>query len=176
MATIKTAKKKSWKPSSMEMEVYLATFLDARSNLVVPNVSWGLGLHHEADLVAVSSAGYAKEIEIKVTRQDLKADLKKRHDHPDRGVFKQLFFAVPAFLVEDAKTWAPAKAGIIGVDEGGFVWNVRMAAVTKVKPLPADTIQTLYRLAAMRIWTLKKKLLEVYRAKNKCLTPDSIPV
>ena len=46
-------------------------FFNYRANLIVPNISWGLGLH-ECDLLVLTSSGYATEIEIKVSKADLK--------------------------------------------------------------------------------------------------------
>ena len=65
-----TAKLKITTP---EMEVALAAFFDSRRNLIVPCVHWGMNMH-EGDLLMVSMAGYCTEIEIKVTRADLKND------------------------------------------------------------------------------------------------------
>ena len=42
-----------------------------RTDIVVPNLSWGL-LNHEADLAIIRKSGYLTEIEIKRSYQDLK--------------------------------------------------------------------------------------------------------
>ena len=64
--------------TAAEIEVVVAQYFDPRRNVIVPNVWWGWGLRHECDLVVMTKTGYAYEVEIKVSRSDLKADLKKR--------------------------------------------------------------------------------------------------
>ena len=46
-------------------------------NIVVPNVSHSFFSFHEADLISLSQAGYATEVEIKTNRADLIADKKR---------------------------------------------------------------------------------------------------
>ena len=58
-----------------------------RSDIMVPNVSWGL-LPYEADFVVISKSGYMTEIEIKRSWEDFKADFKKDHKHDDERVYK----------------------------------------------------------------------------------------
>jgi len=62
-----------------EMEIALVRFFNYRTNLIVPNVHWGMNMH-ECDLLMVSKAGYCTEIEIKVTRADIKRTRKSRTD------------------------------------------------------------------------------------------------
>ena len=95
-----------------EIELAVAGYFGIRQHLIVPNVSWGFtGLYYEADLVVVTKAGYAKEIEIKASRQDLIKDKSKKHNHNCRK-FKELYFAIPKKLLKDIEH-IPEKAGIL---------------------------------------------------------------
>ena len=51
-------------PSLIKMEIAIARSWNYRRHLIVPNVSWGFGVH-ECDLLVISPSGYATEIEIK---------------------------------------------------------------------------------------------------------------
>jgi hypothetical protein len=52
-----------------EMEVELGRYFNYRQNIIVSNVSWGLGIH-ECDLLIITKSGYATEVEIKVSLSD----------------------------------------------------------------------------------------------------------
>lgn len=64
------------KLKTIDIEVAVATYLNVRTNLIVPNISWGMFLH-ECDLLVLTPAGFAWEIEIKTTKADLIKDQKK---------------------------------------------------------------------------------------------------
>jgi len=95
---------------TIEMEIAVANHFNARQNLIVPNVSWGFCIH-ECDLLIVTKAGYLYEVEIKVSRGDLKNDMKKQHNHYDSRI-KNLYFAIPKKLEKDIE-FIPKEAGIM---------------------------------------------------------------
>lgn len=154
--------------NAKQVEYAVARMFGARQNLIVPNVSWGfLGLHYEADMIVVNKNGYAKEIEIKVSKADLVRDGSKKHNH-DCGKFKELYFAIPEKLLEH-REYIPERAGIIVVKEieGYYSKGKYLRASIEKKPVinGADklTLQEKYelaRLGTMRIWNLKHKILE----------------
>jgi len=43
---------------SLDIEIAVMEYLGTRTNLIVPNVSWGMDLH-ECDILSLSKAGYA---------------------------------------------------------------------------------------------------------------------
>jgi len=88
----------------------LSKFFDRRANLMVPNVSWGFGVH-ECDILLVTKAGYGVEVEIKVSAADLKKDVEKYHKHSSRKL-KLLYFAIP-FYLEPLIPFIPAHAGVV---------------------------------------------------------------
>jgi len=153
------------KMKAIDVELAVVRLFGYRQNLIIPNVSWGFStLHYEADLVVVTKAGYAKEVEIKVSKYDLIKDKKKRHSH-NFHKFKELYFAIPDHLLQ-YREHIPERAGIISVikSNGGF-WACyeRKAARNSANPLSNSERYELARLGALRIWDLKRKL----RTKTK---------
>ncbi len=146
-----------------EMEIALASWFDYRQNLIVPNVYWGMNMH-ECDLLVVSRVGYVTEVEIKVSRADLRKDAEKKHGHNGGRVIKFLYFALPESLKEAALEFVPERAGILTVwddrDHGLRVRRVRDALPNKVATKMSDSERyKVARLGALRIWNLKRKLL-----------------
>ena len=154
------------KITTPEMECALAGWFDYRQNLIVPCVYWGVGYYtHECDLLIVSRAGYVTEVEIKISRSDLRADAKKAHGHQNQRI-KYLYFAVPEKLEAAALEFAPERAGIITVrDYAPGQWSPlckRIRAPTCIKHAPKMTDAERYkvaRLGALRIWNLKRDLV-----------------
>jgi hypothetical protein len=156
---------------AIEIEYVVANMFGIRRNIIVPNACWGLGVH-ECDLLIIRESGSAVEIEIKVSKSDLKKDAEKRHGHLNKKI-KQLYFAVPESLAEACIEYAPQRAGIITVE----AWTtypfgkatIRRKAVANKLAIgftPEET-QKAARLAAMRIWGLKEKLIRLQRKVNK---------
>lgn len=155
-----------------EMECAVVRFLDYRSNLIVPNVYWGMNMH-ECDLLVVSKAGYLTEIEIKITRADLRADKKKLHGHRCPRI-KRLFFALPDYL-EHCIDMVPERAGIILVRPNSVDYKanpfwiprcreIRPAQRNKVAHKISDADRyKIARLGALRIWRLKDMIAKQAR-------------
>ena len=91
------------KLTTQRMEVILAQHFGIRETIVVPNVSWGL-INHEADLLVLKPSGWAEEVEIKISRSDLRRDLKKNRGrgHMSSDLIWKLWFAVPAEMATAA--------------------------------------------------------------------------
>ncbi len=150
-----------------EMECALANWLGYRANLIVPNVHWGLSGMHECDLLVVSRAGYLTEIEIKISRADLRADARKWHGHNSNRI-KRLFFALPDYL-EHCLHMVPERAGIILVRaednvRGEYPYHPRCREIRAAKRnkaagkiSEADRYKVA-RLGALRIWNLKRQI------------------
>lgn len=69
-----------------------------RSDIMVPNVSWGL-LPYEADFVDINKSGYLTEIEIKRSFEDFKKDFSKKHNHDDERVY-YFYYCVPESIYD----------------------------------------------------------------------------
>ena len=152
------------------MEVALAAFFNYSINLIVPNVHWGMNMH-ECDLLMVSKAGYCTEIEIKISRADLKNDAKKRHGHFSNRI-KYLYFAIPTYL-EHCIELVPERAGIVTVRPGTqtatiegstYLFEPRCKIIRRPRPSKATKMTDrerykVARLGAIRIWNLKRKII-----------------
>ena len=164
------------------MEICLSEYFNARINTIVPNISWGMGMH-EVDLLVLTPAGYAYEIEIKISKVDLLADLKKRHGHRSTKISK-LYFAIPDYLQCSADR-IPKHAGILIISEVEKYSWLKDNAETFLKVECVRDPQNkgrykftekerinMLRLGAMRIWTLKKKI-QKYQKTPKQSTYDA---
>lgn len=141
--------------NTTEIELAIANHFCYRSNIIVPNVFWGMGLNYEADIVVLRPSGLAVEIEIKISKAGIKADLKKAVQHNSR-LFKELWFAVPMELSTDLNI--PAHAGILAVTKS-FVKRVRLPKRRSDAIVWDNTRrQKLLELGVMRIWGLKENL------------------
>jgi len=154
-----------------DIEILVARHFSYRRNLIVPNVSWGLGFRHELDMLIVSPVGWATEIEIKVSLSDLKADTHKRHNH-ESPKLRQLYFAVPEKLEAHAMELIPERAGLIVIrDDPRYRYRVDIAKSPKINSMarkltPAE-ITKLGHLAAMRIWSLKEVIYRLQRERKE---------
>jgi hypothetical protein len=153
----------------------------------VPNVSWGWGLNHEADMIVLRPSGLCDEIEIKTTASDIRADLKKRVGHWGSRRIARVWFAVPASLADNADI--PAAAGVLSVIRGqqhhvDGIWAWRpwqpgdtswVDHVKVVRPaklveksrrmtVTAEQRLKLAELGTLRIWSLKAALASKSRS------------
>ena len=146
---------------TLDMEIALMGYFDIRRKLVVPNISWGF-FRHECDLVSISEAGYATEIEIKISKSDLKKDAEKKHGHFDSRI-SYLIFAIPDYM-EDCIDLIPERAGIILVDKNLRCRTLRRPKQNNKYKFSLEEMYKIARLGAMRILGLKIKIRN-YRNK-----------
>lgn len=171
--------------TTLEMEIALAAHFNHRQNLIVPNVHWGFFIH-EIDLLVVTKAGYAYEVEIKVSKADLVKDKDKRHQHHDsRGRIKYLYFAIPGKLVSEI-SHIPARAGIVTVKKYMATWGrygtggyekyekeaydcqvIRQPETLGAYKFSDSERYAIARLGALRIWSMKDKLLKIARDERE---------
>lgn len=159
------------KLTSLYIETLVARRWNIRQHTIVPNVSWGLGLH-ECDVLIVSKSGYATEVEIKVSKSDLKKDAEKRHGHINKKI-KDLYFAIPEKLLA-YQEFIPEHAGILVVKahkepgHGFYIEKVRdPISLKNAVKLTDDERRQLMRLGCMRIWRLKETILSHINDKNE---------
>jgi len=166
-------KKVKEKPATtIEMEIGIAKMFGIRRNVIVPNISWGLGLH-ECDLLVLRTSGYAVEVEIKRTVYDFRKDFEKIHGHYDRqNRIVEFYYAFPENIYEKCKDLVPKEAGIIlcksYVD---YKKRFKVKAYvkkkakrnTKARKMNQKEQQQIIRLGALRIWTLKEKIARYER-------------
>lgn len=160
------------KITTIEIEGRVANYFGVRQCIIVPNISWGAGIH-ECDLLIVRKSGAAIEVEIKVSRSDLKKDLDKPHHHNDKRV-KELYFAIPDYL-KNCIEFIPEHAGILLISRNTR-WGYDGLLCEKLRdPTPnkghtkftPDEVLNIARLGTMRIWALKRKIINKKRTKIK---------
>jgi hypothetical protein len=146
-----------------DIEIAVSAYFGARKCLIVPNISWGMGLH-ECDLLVLKDCGWAVEVEIKVSVSDLKRDLGKAHGHKSPKI-RNLFFAMPETMRAHSDS-VPAAAGILLVGEGGYVEKTRAAAdVSDYRFTDAERMN-MGRLGTLRMWSLKRSLRDLRRDRD----------
>jgi hypothetical protein len=154
----------------LDIECAVMAHFKPYSNIIVPNVSWGL-FNHECDLIVATKGGCVYEIEIKTSRQDLIKDKQKRHGHNDSRI-AFLYFAIPTKLMPFIEH-IPEHAGIIEIAEGGYVEVRRKPMSKSTYRLNEQEMFKLARLGAMRILALKTTVkgllsdLDTLRKANK---------
>lgn len=143
-----------------EIEIAVAKMFGYRGNVIVPNVIYGAGLH-ECDLLVINKNNYATEVEIKVSKQDLKADFKKKHGHQNIKI-KHLYYAIPDYLLQDAISLIPhTHAGIIVCtrypSNPGVYAKIHRKALRfgEFRAMTHQEVANIGRLAAIRMWNLK---------------------
>ena len=161
---------------STDIEIAVSALINFRVNVIVPNVSWGLGLNHECDVLVLDSKNRFTEIEIKISKSDLMRDLKKIHGHRSKYI-SRLAFAVPFELVETCEKVLDKSVGIIVVKAiskgvGTYyeaTWYRQCRHNKFSEKVPEKMIRKFFELGCMRIWTLKRHL----KQKQKQILTDT---
>jgi len=155
--------------TTIEIEERVAQYFGPRQSLIVPNISWGMDLH-ECDLLIIGKSGYGIEVEIKISRADLKKDLEKSHNHRDDRI-REFYFAIPEYL-KDSISLIPEHAGVLilsrTTDNRLYCRRLRDAVVNRnCTPFTEKEMFNVARLGTMRIWSLKRKIIETRRKKKQ---------
>ncbi len=173
------------KLNSADIEVAIANYFKPRTHLMVPNISWGMGLH-ECDMLILNGSNYAVEVEIKISKSDIKKDLEKKHGHNSNRI-RRLFFAIPEHLNKpDVIELIPERAGILVVSERLPVYQslpygdpniisyymqprctvIRNAKINKAaRPFTAEERIDMGRLGMLRYWGIRS----VYKEDNNVI-------
>ncbi len=143
--------------TAREIEIAVTHYFGITTHVIVPNVSYGM-FGYELDMVVLNSNSfYAYEVEIKISRSDLKKDGEKRHQHENNGI-RLLYFAMPEKM-EKCSDLVPARAGILLVDAEGRVRLIRRpTAYANARKWTVQEAYKLGRLGCMRISDLRDRL------------------
>lgn len=178
--------------TTLEMEINLMRYLDFKRNIIVTNItpiSQLVGF--ETDILSLSQSGYATALEIKVSKADLKADLKKYHiislDYQRKLTLKNLYknikyfyYAVPQELEDEALRQIPDFTGlyVVKTRQHPQIEGIEITEIYEVKkPQQINPVKwndkmksQLTRLGCMRIFSLKKQcksqLTEIARLRQ----------
>lgn len=134
--------------------------------MILPRARWGIHkINHECDMIALSKNNVLTEIEIKISKSDLIADKRKRHNHKS-DVISRLFYAVPEHLVEFALTFIPEYAGLIKC-HNGYSTIIKRPTYKKSDKLSESDIKHMYELLQMRYWSEKTREHNRIQKKSK---------
>lgn len=154
------------KITTFEIESAVAIYFGFRENIIVPNISWGAHLH-ECDLLIIRKSGHGIEVEIKISKSDLKNDFKKEHNHIDRyNRIREFYYAIPEYM-EDCIPLIPERAGIISVSKNiiaGTVYTqcrtIRKSKInTTASKFCDNEILKIAHLGTMRLWSSRAKYI-----------------
>jgi hypothetical protein len=147
--------------TELEIQYWVAhRYFGTRRNIIIPNLSWGM-FNYELDLCVLNCKSlYAQEVEIKISKADLKRDKEKwKWQYPgyNYDLIRQIWFAMPLKL-KDCIELVPEKAGIIFLDCKGYPHMERRPKINPVaKRWTLEQAFNLGRLGTMRMWNLKRK-------------------
>ena len=169
---------------TIDIELAILKDFNFKQNIIVTDVTEFSGLvNTESDVMILSKSGYATSIEIKVSKADLKADLKKRYmkriyqsehpDNPNSGIMsehwrkyfftdiKYRYYAVPEKLKETALELIPDWCGLIVAENKHELLGVKCKIVREAPVLypvkwSDEKIIHLLKLGCMRIYSLKQ--------------------
>ncbi len=148
----------------LDIEIAVARLFNSRVNIIVPNITWGMGFNYELDMLVLTPAGYAYEIEIKTSKSDFLADMNKQHFHDSKRI-KKFYYAMPDYLLEKCENHIPDDCGIISISNGRATIKKEAKIRNKFKFTTADMFN-LTRLGTMRIWTLKRIIRDSSKIKH----------
>ena len=163
------------KCTCLEIELQIFNAFDFRQNLIIPTVTNQMALvPFEVDMLILRKTNIAIGIEIKVTKQDLKNDLKKPHitafDRFGKTLalnnyyrkFKHFYYAVPVELQEEALSQIQDFVGLLVYDKanGKFYEAKPPLKISDYKFSEKERYQ-LARLGAMRVKTAKENILKL---------------
>ncbi len=135
---------------------------------VIPNVSYGAFSWGEADLIAVSKAGYLTEGEIKISVADLRAEFKKkkyivgsRENVAWKKDIKKHIFIVPEEMKDRAlELISHTDSGLIYITKNTHDFSAftdKEAVSNKsASKMEQDRILKICRLICFRYWTKKE--------------------
>lgn len=117
---------------------------------------------HECDILSVTKNYFLREIEIKVSVSDFKADFNKKHNH--EGNIKQFYYAVPYYILDKIKDLVPEQAGILVAeysDELSNHWHLkrykRAIDNKSATPIDEEKLDKIFRIGYLKYWFYRKR-------------------
>lgn len=134
-----------------------------RSNLCVPNVSWGMGIQYEADLLVVTKAGYCTEYEIKRSYADFLADMRKDESAHKAPWVYRFYYVIPASIrskvLEYFKDKGEETPAIVCYYENGHIdFCGGIPYVKGGRRMFLEEQLKIAKLGTMRYWNLRNKV------------------
>lgn len=127
-----------------------------RGHIVLPNVYF---FNWEADMLSVTTVGKIVEYEIKVSRQDFKADKHKKKKHnalssrlfnSRKGIPNYFNYVSPPGIID--KDEVPDYAGLIHVTRKGQVIEVKRPPQLHRQTINSKQVRSLLKAFMWRVW------------------------
>lgn len=110
----------------------------------------------QADLLFISRAGYATEIEIKISLSDWNHDRDKKKWNSARPHVARFFYAVPEHLADKIPDWIDPAVGVLAVRVNRYgyaaVRTVREARRARATKIDQQEFLRMYEACYYRFW------------------------
>lgn len=167
------------KITTQQMELLIYNYFEKSSVVIVPKFTKNnavkykdetkrLGyrceniVSHECDILSVTKNNYLREIEIKISVSDFKADFKKKHNH--EGNIRQFYYAVPYYILDDIKDLVPEHAGILVAEYNTDLcesWRLKKYKKSvdnkSAKPIDEKMLNEIFRIGYLKYWFYRKR-------------------
>ena len=114
---------------------------------------------HECDMLMVTKNYFLREIEIKVSVSDFKADFKKKHNH--EGNIKQFYYAVPYYILDKIKDLVPEQAGIMVAVYENEHWQLKRYKKAidnkSATTIDEEKLNKIFRIGYLKYWFYRKR-------------------
>ena len=118
---------------------------------------------HECDILSVTKNNFLREVEIKVSVSDFKADFKKKHNH--EGNIKQFYYAVPYYILDKIKDLVPEQAGILVAEYNAELlsehWQLKRYKKAidnkSATPIDEEKLNKIFRIGYLKYWFYRKR-------------------
>ena len=155
----------------IQLAIRNSSYCDLRSDLIVPNVSWGM-LTYEADLIQVKKSDLVVEYEIKRSFEDFKKDFTKYHTHND-PIIAYFYYVIPEKLKDKVKVFLIDHFGssenspaVLCYNENGGIYSVvddnhkTFGNPKRKNYVKITDVQraTLGRLVSIRYWNVQNEI------------------
>lgn len=157
----------------IQLAIRNSPWCDLRSDIIVPNVSWGL-LPYEADLIQVKKSNLVVEYEIKRSFEDFKKDFTKYHTH-DAQLIAYFYYVIPEKLIDKVRAFLINHFGssenspaVLYYDENSGIHTMMDENHKEFgKPKRKNYVKitesekaTLGRLVSIRYWNVQNEICE----------------
>ena len=114
---------------------------------------------HECDILLVTKNYFLREIEIKISVSDFKADFNKKHNH--EGNIKQFYYAVPYYILDKIKDLVPEQAGILVAVYENEYWQLKRYKKAidnkSATPIDEEKLNKIFRIGYLKYWFYRKR-------------------
>lgn len=165
----------------IQLAIRNSAYCDLRSDIIVPNVSWGL-LPYEADLIQVKKSNLVVEYEIKRSFDDFKKDFTKYHTH-DANLIAYFYYVIPEKIIDKVRAFlidhygsSEKSPAVLYYNENGYIsamtdeehhifGNPKRKNYIKITE---EQKATLGRLVSIRYWNSQNEICKSgYSKKDK---------